>query len=44
MSASYDDENNRFLYIDEEQPAFYDFKSNRNDGKRFDVTQVRPNE
>ena len=44
ISASYDDENNRLLYIDEEQPSFYDFKSNRGDGKRFDVTQVRPNE
>lgn len=44
ISASYDDENNRLLYIDEEEPAFYDFKSNRGDGKRFDVTQVRPNE
>ena len=44
ISASYDDENNRLLYIDEEQPAFYDFKSNRGDGKRFDVTQVRPND
>ena len=44
ISASYDDENNRLLYIDEEQPSFYDFKSNRGDGKRFDVTQVRPND
>jgi hypothetical protein len=44
ISASYDNENNRLLYIDEERPSFYDFKSNRGDGKRFDVTQVRPNE
>jgi hypothetical protein len=44
ISASYDDENNRLLYIDDEQPSFYDFKSSRGDGKRFDVTQVRPNE
>lgn len=44
ISASYDDENNRLLYIDEEQPSFYDFKSNRGDGKRFDVIQVRPND
>ena len=44
ISASYDSENNRFLYIDKEQPLFYDSKSNRSDGKRFDVTQVRPND
>ena len=43
IEGSYDDEKNRFLYIDDYNPMFYDFKSNRNDGKRFDVTQVRPN-
>lgn len=44
ISASYDNENNRFVYIDGDEPLFYDFKSNRGDGKRFDVTQVRPND
>ena len=44
IDASYDNENNRFVYIDDDKPLFYDVKSNRNDGKRFDVTQVRPND
>ena len=43
IEGSYDDKKNRFLYIDEDNPMFYDEHSNRNDGKRFDVTQVRPN-
>lgn len=43
INASYDGENNRFVYVDDDEPLFYDAKSNRGDGKRFDVTQVRPN-
>ena len=43
IEGAYDDEKNRFLYIDDYNPMFYDFKSNRKDEKRFDVTHVRPN-
>ena len=43
IEGCYDDKKNRFLYIDGDNPMFYDEVSNRNDGKRFDVTQVRPN-
>ena len=43
IDASYNDKDNRFIYVDDENPLFYDIKSNRKDGKRFDVTQVRPN-
>jgi hypothetical protein len=39
----YNDKENRLFYIDNKKPLFYDFKSQRMDGKRFDVTQVRPN-
>lgn len=41
----YNDEDNRFIYdiSNPNRPKFYDEVSNRNDGARFDVTQVRPN-
>jgi hypothetical protein len=44
IEGSYDDEKNRFIYVDGDKPKFYDEVSNRSDGKRFDVTQVRPND
>ena len=42
----YNDEDNRFIYdiSNPNKPQFYDDKSSRNDGVRFDVIQVRPND
>ena len=39
----YNDETNRFIY-DSNTPDFYDEVSNRKDGCRFDVIQIRPND
>lgn len=44
VANGYDDELNRFYYIDSETPLFYDNESRRGDKVRFDVTQVRPND
>ena len=42
----YNDEENRFIYdiTNPNEPQFYDDKSSRSDGARFDVIQVRPND
>jgi hypothetical protein len=42
----YNDKDNRFIYdtSNSKRPQFYDEISSRNDGVRFDVTQVRPND
>ena len=42
----YNDDENRFIYdtSDPNFPQFYDDVSNRSDGARFDVIQVRPND
>lgn len=42
----YNDEENRFIYdtSNPNKPQFYDEVSSRNDGARFDVIQVRPND
>ena len=43
ISAGYNDKNNRFVYINGNNPEFYDIQSELKNGIRFDVTQVRPN-
>ena len=42
----YNDEKNRFIYdiSNPNEPQFYDDKSSRSDGARFDVIQIRPND
>ena len=42
----YNDDENRFIYdiSNPNYPQFYDDVSNRSDGARFDVIQVRPND
>ena len=42
----YNDEENRFIYdiSNPKKPQFYDDKSSRSDGARFDVIQIRPND
>lgn len=45
VAAGYNDNENRFIYdtSNPDKPQFYDDKSSRSDGARFDVIQVRPN-
>jgi hypothetical protein len=43
ITAGYNDNDNRFVYIDGNNPEFYDKQSGLRNGTRFDVTQVRPN-
>lgn len=43
VKKGYNDETNRFIY-NPTTPDLYDDKSNMNNGCRFDVTQVRPND
>ena len=42
----YNDVENRFIYdiSNPNEPQFYDDKSSRSDGARFDVIQIRPND
>jgi hypothetical protein len=40
----YNDNLNRLVYVEGDEPEFYDLESNRSDKKRFDVIQVRPND
>lgn len=40
----YNEKLNRFLYIDSDEPLFYNPKSNHTSKVRYDVTQVRPND
>ena len=42
----YNDDENRFIYdiSNPNEPKFYDDKSSRSDGARFDVIQIRPND
>ena len=46
VTHGYNDNENRFIYdiSNPNKPQFYDEKSSRNDGARFDVIQVRPND
>ena len=39
----YNDQTNRFIYIEGEQPEFYDKSSEIRNHSRYDVIQVRPN-
>ena len=41
--AGYNDTTNRFIYIDGDNPKFYDKSSEIRNHARYDVTQVRPN-
>lgn len=44
IENGFDDVLNRFYYIDDINPLFYDQESKRGDKARFDVIQVRPND
>ena len=45
ITAGYNDKDNRFIYdtSNPDKPQFYDDKSSRKNGERYDVIQVRPN-
>jgi hypothetical protein len=46
VTHGYNDVENRFIYdiSNPNKPQFYDDKSSRSDGARFDVIQIRPND
>lgn len=44
INSGCNDELNRFIFVDGDVPQLYDKKSQRTNGDRFDVTQVRPND
>jgi hypothetical protein len=44
LDGVYNDNLNRLVYVEGDEPEFYDLESSRSDKKRFDVIQVRPND